>query len=160
MAEIRRAVPDDWPMLRTVRLRALEADPSAYGSTLERERAYTEDRWRSWPGTAAVFLAVDDRRPIGIAVIRQLTGENADGEINAMWVQPESRGTGIGRQLLDAALGSARAGGYRSVRLRVTSGNLGAITLYERAGFTRTGRDEPLQSDDQLTVHEYLLPIV
>lgn len=161
MIEIIRAGPADWQRLRDVRLRALAADPSAFGSSLEREQGFDERRWRSWPETGAVLLAIDPAapdRPWGLATLRALAGdENADGELNAMWVEPEQRGTGLGGQLLQAALASAAAGGYHSVRLWVTDGNLGAASLYERAGFRRTGQTEPLLSDPQLTVHEYLL---
>lgn len=161
MTEVVRADPADWQRLRDVRLRALAADPSAFGSSLDREQGFDEQRWRSWPSSGAVLLAVDPAvpdRPVGLATLRALAHEeNADGELNAMWMEPEQRGTGLGGQLLRAALASAAAGGYRSVRLWVTDGNLGASTLYERAGFRRTGRTEPLLSDPQLTVHEYLL---
>lgn len=161
MTQVLRAGPADWRRVRDVRLRALAADPSAFGSSLEREQGYDEQRWRSWPAASAVLLAVDPDvpdQPVGLATLRALSAEeNADGELNAMWVEPEQRGTGLGGRLLQAALASAAAGGYRSVRLWVTDGNLGAGTLYERAGFRRTGRTEPLPSDPQLTVHEYLL---
>lgn len=161
MTQVLRAGPADWHRLRDVRLRALAADPSAFGSSLEREQGFDERRWRSWPATSAVLLAIEPDapdQPVGLASLRALAAdENADGELNAMWVEPERRGTGLGEQLLRAALASATAGGYRSVRLWVTDGNLGASTLYERAGFRRTGRTEPLLSDPQLTVHEYLL---
>jgi len=155
--DIVRATADDWQQIRAVRLAGLEADPSAFGSTLERELTFTEDRWRAWPATAAVYLARMGGRPVGIGLVRGLTGENADGEINAMWVDPETRGTGVGRALLQAMLESARAGGYQSVRLWVITGNAAATTLYESLGFVRTGRTEPLLSDPQLTVVEYVL---
>lgn len=155
--DIVRATAADWQQIRAVRLAALAADPSAFGSTLERERTFTEDKWRSWPGGAAIYLARVDGRPVGIGLIRGLTGEIADGEINAMWVDPETRGTGVGRALMQALLDSGRAGGYQSVRLWVTSGNDAAIRLYEQAGFVATGRAEPLLSDPQLTVLEYVL---
>jgi len=161
MTRVLRAGPADWQRLRDVRLRSLAADPSAFASNLEREQGYDEQRWRSWIGSSAVLLAIDPDvpdRPVGLATLRALAGdENADGEVNAMWVEPERRGTGLGRRLLQAALASAVAGGHHSVRLWVTDGNLGAATLYERAGFRRTGRTDPLLSDPQLTVHEYLL---
>ncbi len=155
--DIVRASADDWQQIRAVRLAGLAADPSAFGSSLERELAYTEDRWRSWPATAAIYLARSDGRPVGIGLLRALTGENADGEVNAMWVDPETRGTGVGRALLQAMLDSARAGDYQSVRLWVTNGNAAATALYETLGFVRTGRTEPLLSDPELTVLEYVL---
>jgi ribosomal protein S18 acetylase RimI-like enzyme len=161
MTQVLRAGPVDWRRVRDVRLRALAADPSAFGSSLKREQGFDEQRWRSWPATSAVLLAIDPDvadHPVGMATLRAFAGdENADGELNAMWVEPERRGTGLGELLLQAALAAATAGGYRSVRLWVTDGNLGARTLYERAGFRRTGRTEPLLSDPQLAVHEYLL---
>jgi ribosomal protein S18 acetylase RimI-like enzyme len=161
MTQVLRAGPADWQRLRDVRLRSLAADPSAFASSLEREQGYDEQRWLSWISSSAVLLAIDPAlpdQPIGLATLRALPAdENAAGELNAMWVEPEQRGTGLGGQLLQAALTSAAAGGYRSVRLWVTDGNLGASTLYERAGFRRTGQTEPLLSDPQLTVHEYLL---
>ena len=83
-------------------------------------------------------------------------GSNADFEINAMWVAPELRGQGIGEALLDAALAAAGSAGARTVRLWVTNGNDGALALYTRRGFLPTGRTEPLLSDPQLTVAEYV----
>ncbi|HEX2903958.1 MAG TPA: GNAT family N-acetyltransferase [Jatrophihabitans sp.] len=165
---IARAEPADWQQLRAVRLAGLEADPSAFGSSLERELAFTEDRWRSWPQTSTIYLACDGDRAVGIGLIRSLTDRTdpADppekppppaGEINAMWVDPELRGEGIGELLLRALLDAGRAAGYQAVRLWVTRGNDGAIRLYERCGFLPTGRTEPLLSDPQLTVLEYVL---
>lgn len=156
-AVITRAEAADWRDVRAVRLASLKADPSAFGASLEQTLTLPEDKWRSWPETAAVYLARLDERPVGIGLIRGLIGENADGEINAMWVDPETRGTGVGRALLQQLLESGRAGGYQSVRLWVTSGNDAAIRLYEQAGFVPTGRTESLHSDPQLTVLEYVL---
>lgn len=152
-----RATEDDWQQIRAVRLAGLEADPSAFGSNLQRELAYPEARWRTWPVNAAVYLAQAAAGTVGIGMLRPLTGENADAEVNAMWVVPEFRGTGVGRQLMEAMLESARAAGFQSVRLWVTAGNAAATTLYERMGFVRTERTEPLLSDPSLTMLEYVL---
>ncbi|MGI8664690.1 MAG: GNAT family N-acetyltransferase [Jatrophihabitans sp.] len=164
MAEIIRATEQDWQQLRVVRLAALEADPSSFGSELARELAYPEDRWRAWTSGSACFLALVDRQPIGMIVARTITNADADAEvptaeINAMWVAPEQRGSGVGRGLVTAALDWARAGHQQLVRLRVTSGNDAAIRLYEQQGFTPTGRTEPLLSDPRLSVLEYLLAL-
>lgn len=157
-----RAAEADWQLVRTVRLRSLAADPSAFGSTLQRELAFTGEMWQDRLRTATWFLALpedaaDPAEPVGVALIRPLTGENADFEINAMWVAPELRGQRTGAALLDAALAGAAEAGARTVRLWVTAGNTGAAALYTRYGFRPTGRSEPLHSDGQLTCAEYLL---
>jgi ribosomal protein S18 acetylase RimI-like enzyme len=161
--EIVRAGEADWPLVRAVRLRALEADPSAYASTLQREAAFTERDWRDRIRTAAWFLAIPASPadpPAGVALVRALEpGSDADYEINAMWVAPELRGQRIGEALLDAVLAAAGASGARTVRLWVTNGNDGALDLYSRRGFLPTGRAEPLRSDSQLTVLEYVLAL-
>ncbi len=58
--------------------------------------------------------------------------------ISAMWVSPEARGRGIGAQLLDGALGFARAAGIRHIILFVTETQTAARALYERHGFAAT----------------------
>ena len=161
--EIVRAGEADWPLVRDVRLRALAADPSAFGSSVQRETALTEHDWRNRIRTSAWFLAMPARPadpPAGLTLVRPLEpGTEADFELNAMWVAPELRGQRIGEALLDAALDAVGTSGGRTVRLRVTNGNDRALTLYSRRGFVPTGRTEPLQSDPQLTVAEYVLTL-
>ncbi|HEU5270839.1 MAG TPA: GNAT family N-acetyltransferase [Jatrophihabitans sp.] len=182
-----RAGQADWQLVRAARLRSLAADPSAFGSTLQRELAFTDAEWQDRLRTATWFLALPDPAadpppdpppgqpadptpdpaadpadpadPVGVTLIRPLTGENADFEINAMWVAPELRGQRIGEALLGAALAGATEAGARTVRLWVTVGNTGAAALYTRYGFKPTGRSGPLHSDGQLTCAEYLLAV-
>jgi ribosomal protein S18 acetylase RimI-like enzyme len=168
--EIVRAGEDDWPLVRAVRLRALEADPSAFASSVEREAAFTEHDWRDRIRTAAWFVVIPagpvdppagvTDSPAGVTLVRPLEpGADADFEINAMWVAPELRGQRIGESLLDAVLAAVRGFGGRTVRLWVTNGNDGAIALYARRGFLPSGRTEPLRSDPQLTTAEYVLTL-
>ena len=157
-----RAGEADWQLVRAVRLRSLEADPSAFASTLQRELAFSGEVWQDRLRTSTWFLALPEQpaEPVGVALVRPLEpGSNADYEINAMWVAPELRGQRIGEALLDAALAAAGSSGARTVRLWVTSGNDGALALYTRRGFLPTGRTEPLLSDPQLVVAEYLLAL-
>jgi ribosomal protein S18 acetylase RimI-like enzyme len=57
-----------------------------------------------------------------------------------MYVLPRFRGSGLGRGLMQAALGEARArDGIKVVQLTVTQGNDAAQLLYERCGFAAFG---------------------
>lgn len=160
-----RASEADWQLVRALRLRALQADPSAFASSLERELAFGEREWRERIRTAGWFLALADGTPVGTAAGLPLsaaesgpTGElPPDYRIISMWVAPELRGRRVGEALLDAVLAEARTAGARKLQLWVTTGNSGALALYTRRGFVPTGRTEPLLSDPQLTVLEYVL---
>lgn len=156
------ATEADWPAARQIRLRSLAADPTAYASTLQRELELPSEVWQDRLRTSSWFLAVpeDSADPVGVALIRPLpTDQDADQEINAMWVAPELRGHRLGEALLDAAVTAAVAAGARTVRLWVTVGNEAATALYTRYGFRPTGRAEPLRSDGQLSCAEYLLTV-
>ena len=65
--------------------------------------------------------------------------------LTSLWVDPASRGHGIGDQLVNAVLEWANAAGFGQVLLWVTEGNSHAEALYLRNGFVRTGDvvDEP-----------------
>lgn len=58
--------------------------------------------------------------------------------IGGFGVSPESRGRGLGRELLDAAIAAARARGAKRMQLEVLQHNPAAIALYERSGFARS----------------------
>ncbi|BDV43224.1 ribosomal-protein-alanine acetyltransferase [Geotalea uraniireducens] len=62
-----------------------------------------------------------------------------EGEILDVAVAPGYRGQGIGRQLLQRALGDLRQRGAAVVMLEVRISNMPAIELYRRAGFSESG---------------------
>lgn len=62
------------------------------------------------------------------------------GEIANIAVAPDQRGRGVGRALLDAALGEAAARGIRAVFLEVRDSNQRARELYASRGFEEIGR--------------------
>ena len=63
----------------------------------------------------------------------------AMSEVGGMWVYPAYRRVGIGRALLNAALGWSRGNQAREVSLVVVASNTPAITLYASAGFQADG---------------------
>ncbi len=60
------------------------------------------------------------------------------GVVHDILVDPESRGRGVGRLLLDAALTFLKARGAPRVVLTTAEGNETAERLFTRAGFRRT----------------------
>jgi ribosomal protein S18 acetylase RimI-like enzyme len=60
-------------------------------------------------------------------------------QVQGIAVHPDARRHGAAASLLDAAEKQLRERGIRKLSLRVLSTNHGAISLYERQGFTREG---------------------
>jgi ribosomal protein S18 acetylase RimI-like enzyme len=146
--EVRRLEPDDWELLRDVRLRSLADAPEAFGSTHEREAAFDETEWRSRAGSNGWFIAVDGDEPVGIVAGYHDPEAPADQRhLVAMWVSPTSRGSGVAEQLIDAVVGWTRDDGAAELTLGVADGNERARALYLRYGFATTDQSFPLRSD-------------
>jgi GNAT superfamily N-acetyltransferase len=150
--DVRRFGPDEWELLRDMRLRALADSPSAFGSSLAREKDRAEADWRRWIGSrdGVMFACVDEEAWLGIAGTYVEPEQPGVVSVVSMWVAPEGRRRGAGRRLLDACVQWARQRGAAEARLWVTSGNQSARALYEAAGFEPTGATQPLPSDPTL----------
>jgi ribosomal protein S18 acetylase RimI-like enzyme len=145
---VRRLEPDDWALSRDIRLAALADAPHAYGSSLAREREFTEDVWRSRlrPENGVTVLATVGDRAAGIA--GGYTPADADSVLLvAMWARPELRGRGVADALVTEIFAWAAENGWSEVRLRVADGNTAARKLFERHGFRSTGERDTLESD-------------
>ena len=75
--------------------------------------------------------------PAGFILARTVAGE---AEILTLAVDPVSRRSGIGRALVDAAVGTALAMGAQTLWLEVADDNAAARALYASAGFEPAGR--------------------
>jgi GNAT superfamily N-acetyltransferase len=83
-----------------------------------------------------LWLAEDSGRIVGsIAIVGQ-----ADRKAQLRWflVDPSSRGCGLGKRLIAAALEFCRSCGFRSVALWTIDELKAAAHLYQQAGFQRT----------------------
>ena len=82
-------------------------------------------------------------RPIGCGALK-LHGA-APAELKRMWVDPTSRGLGVGRRLLESLEALARENGVRVLHLETNRALSEAIELYRRAGFAEVApfNDEP-----------------
>ncbi len=88
-------------------------------------------------GDTAVLLAGDG--PDGVAVLRFRTAIWSTGlecYLAELYVRPVRRGNGLGRALMEAALGTARGRGADTMEIGVDQPDLAARNLYESLGFT------------------------
>jgi GNAT superfamily N-acetyltransferase len=84
--------------------------------------------------------------PIGSAILTPYK----DGEIklSKLFLKPEFRGRGLGREMLHRAEDEARERGYRRISLGTRALYREAVRLYERAGWQR-GPDLPPPGPDR-----------
>jgi GNAT superfamily N-acetyltransferase len=152
MFEIRVLRPQDWQLVRQVRLASLAESPHAFTSTHAREVAFDESAWQDRATTCRWFVAVEDGATIGVAGgLDGSTDDPGTRELVGMWVAPLHRGRGIARQLLDAVSDWARSDGASLLSLGVREGNDGAREAYLRLGMHPSGetvaeRDQPDRS--------------
>jgi GNAT superfamily N-acetyltransferase len=88
------------------------------------------------PAGAFVLLVADGAVVAGGGVRRQSDGV---AEIKRMFVVPEARGRGFGRQLLEGLEAAAADLGYERVRLDTAPSMPLAMAMYRRAGYRDIG---------------------
>jgi putative acetyltransferase len=96
----------------------------------------------------ALWVALDDANVVGSVALRDLGDRGV--ELKRMYLRPDQRGRGLGRQLLGVALDWARDHGMRAVRLDTSERMLAAQRLYEAYGFERVPGEAPRQGQCRL----------
>jgi len=131
-----------------LRLEALEAEPFAFGKSVDEHRATPVEtiacRFRDeHPGNLQLG-AFENGELVGIATFLRETGqkERHKGRIYGFYVAPTQRGKGLGRALLARILETARQdASLEYVLLGVAASQSAAIGLYHSAGFKTFGTE-------------------
>jgi GNAT superfamily N-acetyltransferase len=84
-------------------------------------------------GRGALLVASIDGQPVGCGAVRRI--ESTVAEIKRMYVAPEARGRGVGRQVLLQLEAEARRLGATRLVLETGPRQPEALALYSRAGF-------------------------
>ena len=95
------------------------------------------------PPAGALIIARVHARPVGCGALK--FHPDAPAELKRMWVAPEARGIGLGRQILGNLERLAWDWGARVVRLETNRALGEAIALYRGSGFREVAafNDEP-----------------
>jgi GNAT superfamily N-acetyltransferase len=138
-AQIRRIKPSEWQILRELRLRSLADAPDAFGQTYDNAVSISDEEWQQSARQAAQgdgrtwLIASRDGRDVGLVQGRRRPPD--DCLVFSMWVAPEARRAGVGRELLDAVAEWAATWGGIRVVLWVTGANEDGHRFYDSVGF-------------------------
>lgn len=145
MNDVLHATPTDLPALTQLF--------RAYAASLPIDLGYQgfEGELASLPGkyappNGALLIARDATgAALGCVAMRPL--EPGVCEMKRLYVAPEGRGQGLGRQLALAIIEAARAAGYAEMRLDTLASMEEAQALYRSLGFTEIGAyyDTPIE---------------
>lgn len=145
MLVIRSIRPDEWRLLRDVRLAALAESPAAFSKPLARARALSDTDWQRFARDGAggdvsgCFFALDDAEPVGIAVGLPDAEDASRAYLVSMWVAPAQRGGPAAGTLLAAVERWASGRGARTLVAGVTAGNDRALAFYRKCGYEPAG---------------------
>ena len=126
MVDIRPSTPADAARVVEIWNRAVDA---THDFLTPQDRAAIGAEVEGFLPAAPLVLAVDaDDRPLGFMLV--------DGaHMEALFIDPDSRGQGVGRALVAYALAS-----QPELTTDVNEQNAQAVGFYERMGFVATGR--------------------
>ena len=133
-AAIRRATPDDAADVG----RLLHAFNAEFGDDTPGADVLAE-RAREMIAREEIHVLLGGKGPVGIALMcvrRQIFTGEPDAYLQELYVAPETRGQGLGRALLEAAMDLARERGATHFELTTSTGDTAARGLYESTGFT------------------------
>jgi ribosomal protein S18 acetylase RimI-like enzyme len=153
---IRVLTDKDRPRFRRLRLAALESDPDSFMMTVEEERIIPRmliEQLLEYPTQTSFFLgAIESDRLVGMVGANTAPQKKRRHitEILSLYVVPDYRGGGLGRDLLQTAIERAfQKPEIRRIRLQVVAQNRGAIALYHSMGFTQTGCEPEAYRDGE-----------
>lgn len=104
------------------------------------------------PSCERCWIAESQGAVVGSATVVREDAETA--KLRMVYVEPEMRGSGLGRALVNEAIAYARQKGYRRMTLWTNSVLIAARRIYETSGFTLV-KEEPHHSYGHDLIGEY-----
>ena len=140
---IRTIQPTDNPFLAVIIRNALAEFGANKPGTVFYDPT-TDDLFNLFQQTGSIyFVAEQDGTIIGGAGIYPSNGlPQGTCELVKMYLSPQSRGKGLGKQMIEKCLEFAADGGYQQVYIETMPELRKAVSVYEKFGFTHL--DGPL----------------
>ena len=151
MLDIKVLTPNDWDVLRKIRLTALGDSPDMFLSTYKQEIGYDKYRWQGEFSRGDWYVGTVDSgsqgEPVSVLGITREPGTPAyQCFLEYLWVAPRFRRRGVAFTMVRLVLDQLRSTGVRTVFLWVLDGNGNATRLYKRLGFVSGNEVHPLEA--------------
>lgn len=134
-----------WRDYKNLRLEALKDCPVFFGSSYNDEKRLKNEEWKKRLESefSDTLFAVDEKN-ILIGMITALYNpketQNHVSTIVSFYVKEEHRGIGIGKKLLKDLVAKIKEKKHiKKIKIQAAKINIGAIKLYEKAGFKHVG---------------------
>ena len=151
---LQRANPDDFLSIIAFYDDVIERTPNVDKSARwQKGKHPTAEGLRTYIEEGSMYLYKEQGVVVGAMAVTMYQGEDyhaiewaekvRDDEaavIHILAVSPDKQGTGIGSEMVLAAIDLAKAKGMKSVRLDALASNTPAHKLYERLGFEYRGK--------------------
>ena len=160
---IRPLERSDLAAYRALRLQALREQPDAFSADVSEEEAMSDEAMAARlapPQPSVTFGAFSEDRLVGMAgfVASARPKIRHKAAMVAVYVAPDQRGSGLGRQLVEQVIAHARQ--HRVIlQCIVTAHNLTARNLYRQLGFLPYGLERDAICVDGRYFDEELLAL-
>ena len=149
---IRRLTEDDWLAFSQIRLKALQTDPTVFGSNYERESKMPEADWRSrlQAKDNAIFLISENETPIGMTCVSidRDDATNKTALFWGSWLAPQVRGKGLSELMYQTRINWAREQPtVEKIIVSHRASNLASKYANCKHGFVMTHTNEKVWTD-------------
>lgn len=136
--EIREMVPEDWEAVRAIYLEGIATGQATFETS-----APSWDQWNSshLPFARLIVTTKTDCSVNGWAALAPVSGRSVYAGVAevSVYVAHDSRGQGLGRQLLTLLIAEAETNGMWMLQASVFPENLASIALHESCDFRTVG---------------------
>ena len=146
LLDLKVLAPDDWRMLRSARLAALDDSPQAFTSSYARESAWGDLKWQRLLKTSTWVVARDGQDVIGLAKSVKARWRPASRYVESVWVAPTHRRRGVLGALLYKLAETCRPMGVTELLLWVLVDNHAAYNAYLALRFVPIGETHRLRA--------------
>lgn len=153
-----------WRVYSNLRLRAIQDSPQAFLDTEEQTITFPASKWRQRLADAAAgkswqLFAKLDGKLVGMIGAYRSDEDVRKDSVTAvgLWVAPEARGKGVGRQLMEALLRAVKKNELiKTIRLSVNVEQTAAVALYKKLEF-RIVEEKGIVMGDEKRHREFVM---